>query len=106
MIVGLVLVAIWPNSKRTIKNRKHSFILCKKIALPYQYILAFGLFGFAGGITNWLAIKMLFDKIPGLYGSGIIEDRFVEIRETVKGKHRNKKKKFDDVFTLFFLFYI
>jgi len=66
MVVGLVLVAIWPNT------------------LPYQYILAFGLFGFAGGITNWLAIKMLFDKIPGLYGSGIIEDRFVEIRETVK----------------------
>jgi len=66
MIIGLVLVAIWPNT------------------LPYQYILAFGLFGFAGGITNWLAIKMLFDKIPGLIGSGIIEDRFVEIRETVK----------------------
>ena len=21
-----------------------------------------------GGITNWLAIKMLFDKVPGLYG--------------------------------------
>lgn len=23
-----------------------------------EYILAFGLFGFAGGITNWLAVKM------------------------------------------------
>jgi len=27
---------------------------------------------------------MLFDKIPFLYGSGIILDRFKEIRETVK----------------------
>lgn len=36
-----------------------------------RYILAFGLFGFAGGVTNWLAVKMLFDEIPGVYGSGI-----------------------------------
>lgn len=27
---------------------------------------------------------MLFDKVPGLYGSGIIPKRFKEIRETVK----------------------
>jgi uncharacterized membrane protein YheB (UPF0754 family) len=37
-----------------------------------------------GGFTNWLAIKMLFDKVPGLYGSGVIPMRFKEIRETVK----------------------
>jgi len=52
------------------------------------YILAFGLFGFAGGITNWLAVKMLFDKVGCagyyLYGSGVIPRRFKEIRETVK----------------------
>ena len=88
MIVGLVLVAIWPNSTLLtliiFQYNTSNF----SVALPYQYILAFGLFGFAGGITNWLAIKMLFDKIPGLYGSGIIEDRFVEIRETVKGTKR------------------
>ena len=30
-----------------------------------RYVLAFGLFGFAGGITNALAVKMLFDRIPG-----------------------------------------
>jgi hypothetical protein len=33
-----------------------------------RLVLAFGLFGFAGGITNWLAVKMLFDKVPGLMG--------------------------------------
>ena len=37
-----------------------------------KYTLAFGLFGFAGGVTNWLAVKMLFDRIPGLYGSGLL----------------------------------
>lgn len=49
-----------------------------------DYILALGLFGFAGGVTNWLAVKMLFDKIPGLIGSGVIPRQFIVIRETVK----------------------
>mmetsp|Transcript_27370 Transcript_27370/g.54655 ORF Transcript_27370/g.54655 Transcript_27370/m.54655 type:complete len:295 (+) Transcript_27370:63-947(+) len=49
-----------------------------------KYLLSFGLFSFAGGITNWLAVKMLFDRIPGLYGSGVIPRQFVAIRETVK----------------------
>ena len=31
-----------------------------------KYLLSFGLFSFAGGITNWLAVKMLFDRIPGV----------------------------------------
>jgi len=49
-----------------------------------KYILSFGLFGFSGGITNWLAIKMLFDKIPFLYGSGVIPQQFRQIRQTIK----------------------
>jgi uncharacterized membrane protein YheB (UPF0754 family) len=49
-----------------------------------RYVLAFGLFGFAGGITNWLAVKMLFDKIPFLLGSGVIPRQFKEIRRAIK----------------------
>lgn len=48
------------------------------------WLLAAGLFGFAGGITNWLAVKMLFDRVCGLPGSGVIPMRFKEIREVVK----------------------
>ena len=47
-------------------------------------MLAFGLFGFAGGVTNWLAITMLFDEVPGLYGSGIIPKQFKQIKATMK----------------------
>lgn len=47
-------------------------------------ILALGLFGFAGGVTNWLAVKMLFDKIPLLIGSGVIPRRFKDILEALK----------------------
>jgi hypothetical protein len=49
-----------------------------------DWLVAAGLFGFAGGVTNWLAVKMLFDRIPFLYGSGVIPGRFREIRRTVK----------------------
>lgn len=49
-----------------------------------KYILGFGLFGFAGGVTNWLAVKMLFDRIPGLMGSGVIPRQFKEIRAAIK----------------------
>jgi uncharacterized membrane protein YheB (UPF0754 family) len=48
------------------------------------WLLAAGVFGFAGGITNWLAVKMLFDRVPLLYGSGVIPNRFREIRATIK----------------------
>ena len=53
-----------------------------------EYLLAMGLFGFAGGITNWLAIKMLFDIVKvGPYmlaGSGVIPRQFKSIRLVVK----------------------
>lgn len=59
-------------------------LLSPTAALWRPWILAAGLFGFAGGITNWLAVKMLFDRVPLLYGSGVIPNRFREIREQVK----------------------
>jgi len=49
-----------------------------------QFIFSFGLFGFSGGITNWLAVKMLFDRIPFLIGSGVILNHFTEIKVAVK----------------------
>ena len=39
-----------------------------------------GLFALSGGITNWLAIHMLFERVPGMYGSGVIQLRFKEFK--------------------------
>ncbi|NRD74243.1 DUF445 domain-containing protein [Shewanella sp. VB17] len=39
-----------------------------------------GLFALSGAVTNWLAVHMLFEKIPGLYGSGVIPTRFEEFK--------------------------
>jgi uncharacterized membrane-anchored protein YjiN (DUF445 family) len=60
------------------------FVNSGDLQQKYNFVLAFGLFGFAGGITNWLAVKMLFDRIPGLIGSGVIPNRFREIRGALK----------------------
>ena len=43
-----------------------------------------GFFALSGAITNWLAIHMLFEKIPFLYGSGVIPNRFDEFKCAIK----------------------
>ncbi|NOH95892.1 DUF445 family protein [Vibrio sp. 99-70-13A1] len=53
-------------------------------SLANQYLLYAGLFAFSGAITNWLAIHMLFEKVPGLYGSGVIPARFEEFKAAIK----------------------
>ena len=47
-------------------------------------IFTTGLFSLAGGITNWLAVYMLFDKIPLVYGSGVIPNRFQDFKIGIK----------------------
>lgn len=53
---------------------------------PYypELLKAIGFFAFSGAITNWLAIYMLFEKVPFLYGSGIIPARFEEFKASIK----------------------
>jgi uncharacterized membrane protein YheB (UPF0754 family) len=44
------------------------------------YVLNTGLFALSGGLTNWLAVHMLFERVPGFYGSGVIPLRFEEFK--------------------------
>jgi len=55
-------------------------ILIIGIISANNLILYIGLFALSGAITNWLAIHMLFEKIPGLYGSGVIPARFEDFK--------------------------
>jgi len=48
-----------------------------------QPLLYTGLFAFSGAITNALAIHMLFEKVPLLYGSGVITNRFEAIKSAL-----------------------
>ena len=53
-------------------------------------LLSVGLFAVSGAITNWLAVHMLFEKVPGLYGSGVIPDRFEEFKAGIKSLMMNQ----------------
>ena len=43
-----------------------------------------GLFAVSGAVTNWIAIHMLFEKVPGLYGSGVIPERFEDFKNGIR----------------------
>jgi len=74
--------------KGTFSNLVSASAFALGVALPrgpvQAAILSTGMFAFSGGITNSLAIKMLFDKVPGFIGSGVILDRFREILAKLK----------------------
>ena len=47
-------------------------------------LLFTGLFALSGAITNQLAIHMLFERVPLLYGSGVIEKNFETFKESIR----------------------
>ena len=49
-----------------------------------ETLFMIGIFSLSGGLTNWLAIHMLFERIPFFYGSGVIPNRFNEFKLGIK----------------------
>jgi uncharacterized membrane protein YheB (UPF0754 family) len=47
-------------------------------------IFTIGIFALSGSFTNWLAVHMLFEKIPFIYGSGVIPNRFADFKNGIK----------------------
>jgi len=61
------------------------FILLSLVLPIYSSALLYiGLFALSGAITNQLAIYMLFEKVPFLYGSGVIPLRFEAFKSSIK----------------------
>ena len=51
----------------------------------YHDVMLFtGLFALSGAITNQLAIHMLFERVPFLYGSGVIEKNFSTFKTSIR----------------------
>lgn len=67
-------------NKSLITNGLAAIIVIIGLSLQQAVILSVGLFALSGAITNWLAIHMLFEKVPGLYGSGVIPARFEDFK--------------------------
>jgi len=49
-----------------------------------ENIKAVGVFALSGAVTNWIAIHMLFEKVPFLYGSGVIPAHFEEFKRGIQ----------------------
>ncbi len=61
--------------------------------MPEMYrmpVLYTGLFALSGALTNALAVHMLFEKIPFLYGSGVISENFESFKTSIKNLMMNE----------------
>lgn len=84
MIIGIVLIEIYfvEEGPRGFSKAIVNDTTCKqKLALCFTFrvIRSIGVFGFFGGIVNWLFIELLFRKIFCLYGSGVIMNYYDDI---------------------------
>ncbi len=73
--------------KSTLTDLVAAGIVCSSFLLPDPFqrpLLYTGLFALSGALTNHLAVHMLFERVPLLYGSGIIELKFEALKEAIK----------------------
>ncbi len=84
-LVSLILIGI-------------SFVIVE----PFSNVVLFtGLFALSGAVTNQIAIHMLFEKVPFLYGSGVILLRFEAFKTSIKDLMMNQfftKEQLNDFF--------
>ncbi len=79
---------------RILKNKSFLTNLISAVVFVASYVIPeftgrnglmlASLFALSGALTNWLAVYMLFERIPGLYGSGIIALRFDQFKESIR----------------------
>ncbi len=67
-------------NKSFLTNSIATLIVISGLFMKNELVFTIGLFALSGAITNWLAIHMLFEKVPGLYGSGVIPARFEDFK--------------------------
>ncbi|MDY0195103.1 MAG: DUF445 family protein [Sulfurovaceae bacterium] len=73
-------------SKSLITNIVAILFIAISFVMPpflYKHTLNTGLYALSGALTNWLAIYMLFERVPLLYGSGVIEENFEAFKSSI-----------------------
>ncbi len=71
-------------NKSVLTNLIATIVLALGWGLHSDLMMMVGLFALSGALTNWLAVYMLFEKVPGLVGSGVIPARFEEFKTAIK----------------------
>lgn len=70
-------------NKNVVTNGVAAVITLAGWYLQQPLLLSVGLFALSGALTNWLAVHMLFEKVPLLYGSGVIPARFEQFKNGI-----------------------
>ena len=73
-------------NKSLITNIAASLLIIGGYLSPFysEQIITTGYFALSGAVTNWLAVYMLFDKVPFLYGSGVVPLHFEDFKTGIK----------------------
>lgn len=67
-----------------ISNFASLLLIAAGLGLNNGHITSIGSYAFSGAITNWLAIYMLFERVPLIYGSGVVVLRFEAFKASIK----------------------
>ncbi|MBU2878484.1 DUF445 family protein [Aliiglaciecola lipolytica] len=67
-------------NKSIATNGLAALLVLVGFGLDNSIVKTVGLFALSGALTNWLAVHMLFEKVPGLYGSGVIPEHFEDFK--------------------------
>jgi uncharacterized membrane protein YheB (UPF0754 family) len=71
-------------NKSILTNVVALLLLILGLVLENMMVTTIGVFALSGAVTNWLAVHMLFEKVPLLYGSGVIPSRFEEFKAGIR----------------------
>jgi uncharacterized membrane protein YheB (UPF0754 family) len=86
LVVGLYYKKDLSMNKSLITNLTAALLaICGMFSSVHgEVIFIVGIFALSGGVTNWLAIHMLFEKVPFLYGSGVVPNHFEDFKLGIK----------------------
>lgn len=70
-------------NKSLATNLASAVLVLVGIVSGNEIVLTVALFALSGAVTNALAVHMLFEKVPFLYGSGVVENRFEQFKISI-----------------------
>ena len=84
-------------NKSFITNVISALILAAGLLLKENMLTMVGLFALSGALTNWLAVFMLFEKVPLLYGSGVVPAHFEDFKKGIRALMMEQFFTFENV---------
>ena len=77
-------------NKSVLSNSLALTVAIAGFLLENELLYMVGLFALSGAITNAIAVHMLFEKVPFLYGSGVVENRFSQFKQGIHSLMMNE----------------